>query len=322
MGVQLETSGGVRLTVASGLDEVFDSGYEMDKQPGEVRADDTLFFRQDDTELLAVQYAQSMGPGDFTPTEENEDVEEATVAVRNKATAEIFEFDKDVPIPQRYQEASQYWGTVDSWIEQLGVRGRTSRDKYAMRYTYGDPFNASGDVTTPDSVALGSNAHIALSGDTVDNLETAAASADSVATCIKSLRHQRAQDGDLASYHADGILAGANLHDTLTVIVASDLKPGINDNDINYISKVYPGLVVGASEYLDSDYNSINTNADTTFFVISRMHKITRAKRIEMTKEYIDPMYDRKRRAFYRARFSERAYCGDWGGVVVDNGTA
>lgn len=315
---QLETSGGVRLTVASGLDEVFDSGYEMDKQPGEVRADDALFFRQDTTELLAVQYAQSMGPGDFNVTEEDQDVDEATVAVANKTVADVFEFDRDIPIPQRYQEASAHWGTVDSWVNQLGIRGRTSRDKYAMRFSYGDPFT----VTTPDGVALGSNSHIALSGDTVDNLETGAASADNVAIMIKRLRLMKAQDGDLASYHADGLLAGAGLHPTLTVIVGSELKPGVTDNDLNYISKVYPGLQVGASEYLDSDYNTANANANTTYFAVSRQHKITRAVRVEMQREYVEPMYDRKRRAFYRARFSERTYCGDWGGVVVNSGIA
>ena len=315
--LNLETSGGVRLTVSTGLDEVFDSGYEMDKQPGEVRADDSLFFKQDTTELLAVQYAQSMGPGDFNVTEQDQDVDEATVAVRNKTVAEVFEFDRDIPIPQRYQEASKYWGTVDSWVTQLGVRGRTSRDKYAFKYTYGDPTGNK----TPDAVVLGSNAHISLSGDTIDNLELGAASADNVAVAIKRLRLMKAQDGDLASYHADGVLAGASLHPTLTVIVGSELKPGITDNDINYISKVYPGLVVGASEYMDSDYNKANSAADTTFIVVSRMHKITRAKRVDMQREYIDPMYDRRRRAFYRARFSERSYCGDWGGVVVDLGT-
>lgn len=315
---QLETSGGVRLTVASGLDEVFDSGYEMEKQPGEVRADDALFFRQDSTELLAVQYAQSMGPGDFNVTDEDQNVDEATVAVANKTVADVFEFDRDIPIPQRYQEASAYWGTVDSWVNQLGIRGRTSRDKFAFRYTYGNPFS----VTTPDSVAMISNSHVALSGDTVDNLETGAASADNVATLIKRLRLMKAQDGDLASYHADGLLAGATLHPTLTVICGSELKPGVTDNDLNYISKVYPGLIVGASEYMDSDYNTLNSNANTTYIAVSRMHKITRAKRVEMTREYVEPMYDRKRRAFYRARFSERCFAGDWGGVAGSNGTA
>lgn len=315
---QLETSGGVRLTVASGLDEVFDSGYEMDKQPGEVRADDTLFFRQDTTDLLAVQYAESMGPGDFNVTDEDQDVDEATVAVANKTVAEVFEFDRDIPIPQRYQEASKHWGTVDSWVEQLGVRGRTSRDKYAFRNTYGNPTG----VLTPDGKALGANDHLALSGDTIDNLELGAASADNVAVMIRRLRLQKAQDGDLASYHADGLLAGSSLHPTLTVITQSALKPGVTDNDVNYISLVYPGLQVGASEFMDSDYNTANAAADTTYIAVSRMHKITRAKRVDMQREYIDPMYDRKRRGIYRARFSERTYPGTWGGVVVNLGTA
>lgn len=319
MGVQLENSGGVRLTVASGLDEVFDSGYEMDKQPGEVRADDSLFFRQEDTDLLFVQYAQSMGPGDFNITAEDEEVDEATVAVRNKTAAEVFEFDRDIPIPQRYQEASAHWGTVDSWVEQLGIRGRTSRDKHAFRYSYGDAFSG---VTTPEGVALISNSHIALSGDTVDNLETGAASPDNVAVLIRRLRLMRAQDGDLASYHADGLLGPSALHDDLMVITRSELKPGVTDNDRNYISMVYPGLVVGASEYLDSDYNTLNANANTSYFCVSRLHKVTRAKRIDMSREYIGPEYDRKRRAFYRARFSERVYAGDWGGVAGSNGTA
>lgn len=319
MSVQLETSGGVRLTVASGLDEVFDSGYEMDKQPGEVRADDALFFRQDETELLAIQYAQSMGPGDFNVTDEDDDVEEASVAVANKTVADVFEFDRDIPIPERYQEASAYWGTVDSWVEQLGVRGRTSRDKFAFRNTYSDAFAG---VLTPDDVALISNSHLALSGETVDNLETGAASADNVATLIRRLRLMKAQDGDLASYHADGLLCPVALHPALTVIVGSELKPGVTDNDLNYVSKVYPGLVVGASEYLDSDYNLLNANADTSYFAVSRMHKITRAVRVGMTREYVEPKYDRKRRAFYRARFSERTYAGDWAGVAGSNGSA
>ena len=63
MSVQLDTSASVRLSTGSGLDEIFDSGYEMDKQPGEVRADDALFFKQDNTDFLAIQYAESMGPG-------------------------------------------------------------------------------------------------------------------------------------------------------------------------------------------------------------------------------------------------------------------
>ncbi len=321
MSVQQSAISGapVGISTASGLDEIFDSAYEMDKQPGEVRADDSLFFRQDTTEFLAVQYAESSGPGDFRETAEDEEVDDATVRVANRTAAEVFEYDRDIAIPQRYQEASSMYGTVESFVEQLGIRARTSRDKFAMRRSYGDAFSG---VTTPDGVALISNSHVSLSGDTIDNLETGALSADNLFTNVKSLRLQKAQDGDLASYHADGLLVPVALHQTATEVTKSELKAGTANNNLNYFSQIYPGLVVGASEYLDSTYNALNSNANTSYFTVSRMHNITRAVRVPITREYVDPMYDRKRRAFYRARFSERVYAGTWGGVVGSNGTA
>lgn len=318
MAVIRQTVNSVGLTTGSGLDEVFGSAYEMDKQPGEVRADDALFFKQDTTDWLVHQYAEYMGPGQFRATTEDEEVDDATVRVANRTAAEVFEFDRDIAIPQRYQESSQAYGMVEKFVFELGVRARTSRDEQAMRRSYADPFSG---VTTPDGVALISNSHVALSGDTVDNLETGAASADNLATLIRSLRLQRAQDGSLGSCHADGLLAPAQLHPTLTVLTESDLKPGTGNNDINYISKVYPGLVVGASEWLDSTYNTYNSNANTSYFVVSRMHSVTRVVRVPISNEYVPPQYDRKRRAFYRARFSERVFAGTWVGIAGTNGT-
>ena len=73
MSVIRDTAAGVSLTVASGLDEIFDSAYEQDKQPGVVRADDPLFFQQRTTPYLWHQYAESQGPGQFRVTQEDEE---------------------------------------------------------------------------------------------------------------------------------------------------------------------------------------------------------------------------------------------------------
>lgn len=319
MSVIRQTVSNVGITTGAGLDEIFGSAYEMEKQPGEVRADDSLFFRQTSTDWLTLQYAESMGPGEFRATVEDEEVDEATVRVGNRTTADVFEFDRDLPIPQRYQESSQAYGMVDEWVRELGMRARTSRDKEAFRRSYSDAFSG---VTTPDGAALISASHTALSGDTIDNLETAALSADGLATLILNLRLQKAQDGSLGSLHADGLLVPSVLHPTATVVTQSELKPGDTDNDLNYISKVYPGLIVGASEWLDETYNTYNSNGDTSYFVVSRMHKVTRAVRVPIQNGYVGPEADRKRRAFYRARFSERVYAGSWVGIAGSNGTA
>lgn len=306
-------------TTRSGLDEIFYSGYEMDKQPGEVRADDTLFFRQTSTPWGTIQYAESQGPGDFTEEAEESEVPEATVRVGNKTTADVLNYKRDLPISEEYREDSEKYGTVDQWVKEMGIRARTSRDKFAMRRSYGDAF---GGVNTPDGADLISNSHTSLNGDTIDNLETGALSPANLEVVVRSLRLQRAQDGDLASYHADGLLVPVVLHPDATEITASELKAGTAQNEINYWSKIYPGLRVGASEYLDSTYNTLNTNANTSYFVVSKMHSITRAVRVALETEWVDPIYDRKRRAFYRARFRERVYAGTWGGVVGSNGTA
>ena len=318
MGVIRQVVSSVGITTGAGLDEVFGSAYEMDKQPGEVRADDSLFFRQSTTDWLVHQYAESMGPGQFRATVEDEEVDEATVRVGNRTAAEVFEFDRDIPIPQRYQESSQAYGMVEEWVRELGIRARTSRDEQAIIRSYGD---AMSSVTTPDGAALCSASHTSLSGDTIDNLETGVLNADNLAICIHTLRVQKAQDGSLGSCHADGLLVPSVLHPTATVVTQSELKPGDTDNDLNYISKVYPGLVVGASEWLDEDYNTLNSNGDTSYYVVSRMHKITRVVRVPIENGYIGPESDRKRRAFYRARFSERVYAGSWVGVVGSSGT-
>lgn len=306
------------LSTLSGLDEIFDSVYEQDLQPGEVRVTDPLFFKQDETEFLGVQYAESMGPGDFRETAEDEEVDDATVRVFNKTVAEVFEYDRDIAIPQRYQEASSMYSTVEGWVRELGEHGRRSQDLYAFRNSYGNAFS----VTTPDGAALISNSHVSGSGDTVDNLETGAATTDNLAILIRRLRLQKSQDGGKGSCHADGLIGPSKLHPTLTELTKSELKPGTANNNINYVSLVYPGLVVGAQEFLDSDFNTLNTNADTSYFVVSRKHSITRAVRVPMQRGSTDPMQDRKRRAFYRARFSERVYPGTWVGIAGTNGTA
>ena len=312
----------LNITRQAGLDEIFYQGYEMNKQPGGVYADDPLFFQQGDTPWGFINGAEYKGPGDYDQVDEDEEVPESTIKIANKFNREVLEFDKDIAIPQRYQEDSEMYQVTNNLVRDMGVRGRTTRDKFAMRNSWGNPFDSTNNPT-PDGAAFGSNSHVLLDGSTFDNLETSALSPDSVATGVKKLRLQKAHDGDLASYHADGMLGPVVLHPEMTEITKSELKSQTTDNDLNYWSQIYPGLKVGASEYLDSTYNTLNSNADTSFAICSMMHGVERKQRIPLSTDYIGPEYDRKRRAFYRARFRERVILANSGlGVEWNNGTA
>lgn len=309
------------ITRQAGLDEVFFQGYEQDKQPGEVRADNALFFKQQSTEWGFINGAEYKGPGDYDLVDEDEEVPESSIKVANKFNKEVLEFDKDVPIPQRYQEDSEMYQVVNNMVRDMGIRGRTTRDKYAFQNSYGNPFDSTNNPT-PDAAALISNTHVLLDGTTQDNLDTTALSPDGLKTNILNLRLQKAHDGDLASYHADGLLTPAVLFPEAMEITKSELAAQTTDNDMNYFSQVYPGMQVGASEYLDSTFNTLNSNADTSYFVVSALHGIERKQRKALATDYVGPEYDRKRRAFYRARFREVVILANSGlGIVGSNGT-
>lgn len=310
------------ITRQSGLDEVFFQAYEQEKQPGEVRADDALFFAQKSTPWGFINGAEYKGPGDFEQLDELEDVPDTLIKVGNKYNKEVLTFEKDVKIPRRYQEDSEMYDVVNNMVRDMGIRARTTRDKFAFRNSWGNPFDSTNNPT-PDGAAFVSNSHVLLDGSSFDNLETASMSPDSVKVAVRKLRLQKAHDGDLASYHADGLLCPVILHPEAIEIVDSELKPQDTDNDLNYFSKIYPGLRVGSSEYLDSTYNSLNSSyANSTFFVVSKLHGVERQVRKALETDYIGPEYDGKRRASYQANFRERVILASSGlGVEGNDGS-
>lgn len=309
------------IATKAGLDEIFFGAAEREQQPGQVLATDPLFFRQDSTEWGTIQNAEFMGPGDFTEVEDEEDVPDATIRVGNKQSIDVKEYSRDISFPQSFLEDSEKYKIKQNAVRLMGVRSQTSRDKFAFSRSYGNPFDATNNPT-PDGAALSSNSHVALSGATIDNLETGALSADNLKILVRSLKLQKAQDGDLGSHLFSGLIVALTLFESAKEIIDSELKTATANNNLNWVSNLYPGVQLGTSEYLHSTYNALNSNVDTTYGVVSRDHMITRSVRIPLSTEWVPAELDRKRRAFYRARFRERVFPGTWEGVVFSNGTA
>lgn len=309
------------IAIKSGLDEIFFGMYERAQEPGQVFATDELFFRQTSTEWGAIQNAESSGPGDFTETVDEEEVPVANFRIGNKQTVDVKDYNRDIGFPESFLEDSEKYAIKQDAVAQLGNRANTTRDKFAIYRSYGDPFNGSGTNTTPDGQALASASHLTLSGDTVNNFETGQLSPDNLKILVRDLKLQKAQDGDLGGHNFAGLMVALNLFETAKEITDSELKAGGALNNLNWVSNLYPSCSLGTSEYLSSVYNGFNTNVDTTYAVISRNHYVTRAVRIPIKTEWIDPSLSRKRIAYYRARFRERVYPGTWEGFVASNGT-
>lgn len=305
--------------VQTRLDSIAKEEWDYPSQPEEVTSDDTLFFKQESFDKGSYVHEEIEGPGQFNETAEEQDVEEASPRSGNLVTTRIRKYSRDLPIPDEVMEDAQL-GAVEYEIRLLTRNAKLASTDYAFRRSYGDAFTAASG--TPDGAALISNSHTALSGDTVDNLETGALTAANLETVVRSLRRQRAQDGTLGGHTAAGLLVALNLHEDAFEITKSELAPGTSDNQKNYWSNVYPSMRVGTSAYLHSDYNTLNTNVNTSYFVVSRHHQITRISRKSLSTKLVPPDTDRKDRWFYREKFREVVIPKTWSGAVGSNGTA
>lgn len=303
--------------VKTSLDEAVYEEFDREMEPQEVLATDSLFFKQRTTNKQAEIVAETNGPGQFEEHVEEEEIKESTIRTANKTTYNVKNYKKRVFIPHEFYEDEQH-DRVDELARQFGLRARTSRDQFAYKYSYGDAFSG---VTTPDGAALISNSHTTVSGATIGNLETGAFSPDNLKTMVKSLRLQKAQDGELGGHNPDGLLVSVTDFPEAMEVVEARLKPQSADNDPNYVSMVYPGLRVGTSAYLDSTYNSDNSNVDTSYFLVSRNHMITRWVRESFNTILNDPSMDGQDRWEYRGRYREMVGARGWQGIVGNNGT-
>ncbi len=295
--------------------------YDRLAQPDQIFATDSLFFRQRTEEKSGfIQNAEFSGPGDFRKVAAGEEVPTAQVRIGNKQTIKVNEFSQDIDFTQSDLEDSEQYNIKVDAVSEMGVAAATSRDKFAFEGTYGNPFDSVNNPT-PDGSAWAADNHTALNGATVDNRETGTLSADNLAIVVRSLRLLPRQGGGLGSYHFDGLFVGLSLFETGVEITKSELVTNSSENQINWVSQVYPGVRLGTSEYLHSDFNTLNTNVNTTYGVISRRHKATHAVRTAISTEWIPASISRSRTAFYRARFRNADFPGTWGGVVVSDGT-
>lgn len=303
--------------VKTAIDTVFMSRFDREQEPGEVLATDGMFFRQEETSKAAEITEEYLPPSLFTINDEEEELEGTTPRTDNQITHTVNKYAEKMFISDVFFEDDQH-NIVDRSIQEFGRKARLTRDAFAFRQTYGDAFSGA---TTSDGVALISNSHVALSGDTIDNLETGTLTPDNLKTLFVSLTLQKDQAGDLGAHNAKGLLVPRVLHDEAMEITKSELAANTAENNLNYFSTVYPGLRVGSSAFLDSAFNSLNTNADTSFFILAQDHGITRWVRRGLKTTLVSPDTDVRDRWLYKASFREIVAPITWEGIVGSNGT-
>jgi len=303
--------------VRTSLDDVAWEGFDFMRQPDEILADDPLFFRQMSNDKQAFIDFEAAGPGKFEAVLEDEEYPEATIKTGNRVAHVARNYKKSIVLTEEFLEDDQ-WDSLQNEIRLAGENARKAQVEFGLQTSFGDAF---GNATTNNGTSLVNNSHTNLNGDTVDNLETGVFNADNFETVVSSLRKQRAQDGTLGSYHVDGGLFPVELAAEAQEVLKSELKSGTGNNDLNYFSKIYPGMRIGISAFLDADFNTLNANANTSFFAVSRNHTVRRVVRKGFNTDFVDPRFDSRGRGFFKIRFREEVHPVSYNGVVGSNGT-
>lgn len=297
------------------LDKVFYQEFDADAIAGYAGAT-SMAFKLEDATGNAVVSEQFMPIGQFESHLEGEEINRGTVRSGNQKTDTIVNYKNSLPIEVEKIEDAKF-GFIEESIKSFSRQARLAQEKNSFNI-YADGF--SGQLTG-DGVAVFSNSHTALSGDTVDNLETGALSAANLETVVQSLIEQKGQNGDLGGHMPAFLLVPPVLFPDATEIADSELQTGTANNNLNYFSKIYPGMQVMMNPYLGAAYNSA-TNAATSYYVGSKNHTARRVIRKGLSTDFISADISEKDEALYKARFREVASVASYEGLVGSNGTA
>lgn len=300
--------------VKTALDEVLKASYDYPVAVGTGYADTDDLFKISGIENAASIEEEFAGPGKWRTREELGDVEEDEILTGNKTTHSVTEWDKDLPVPKTFYDDEQH-DIVNRAVSEMGRQARNSQDENALGIYVG----GFATYTTPDSAYIWSNSHTNLNGDTIDNLETGALSVANLEILMNSLYLQKDQRGRLGGHEPVALLVPPALFPDAQEITKSELQANVTDNNLNYFSQIYPGLKVYRSPWISSTYNSY-TNANTSYYLVSRNHFIRRRVRESLNTVLVPWQYDAKRRYIYRGAFREVAYASTWEGGAASSG--
>lgn len=293
------------------LDFVFNQKYQDEAQisRGRATAKDSLVFKQETANSDKVIYDQFGGGGLFAQrTNEEAEVAQSSPRVTNNVSLTVLEFADAVDVPKNFMDDEKH-GVVKANVADMARRAKLSQDDYAIdRWALG--FTT---VYTNDSVVWFSNSHTTIDGTTVDNLETGALTAATLEASIVSLGRQKNQGGVLGHFDANLILVPLNLLKDASEVIDSDLLAGTGNNNINYLSRKYPGLELKFSPTLDD-------TSTTAYFLASNEHSCKRWVREDVTTNYIPWDISKNKVGTYQCWFREVVAPVSYEGTVGSTG--
>lgn len=298
------------ILVKTALDKLFDEATIEMAVVGKATATDAMVFTQDTATNAAVVSSVIGGGGYFQETIDDVALtNEANVFAASPKTSIVVQFKKNLPISRTFM-ADQQLQAVSKSVRQQALTWGASRDRAAFS-VYGNGFTTQ---LTIDGVAVFSNSHVNQHGDTVDNLETGALTDPNLNIAINSLRTQLSQAGVVIGYEPKFLLTPSILHQTGMSVAKSVLRAGTGNNDLNYFSEMYPGMVVKYSPFLDAF-------STTAYFIGSSTNGISRFEREAFFTDLVDWKFSPNDQYQYKMRAREVVDSIEYSGLVGSSGT-
>ncbi len=301
------------------IDAVLYEYYDREETPAYLSSRNDMFFQISPIDLMAFIWDEDSNVGSFQQTDEQDEILSTNTFIGNQKTKRVLKYTKQIPISWEAFRTDKV-GKREKIGSQIGDRARLTQDKVAIQTTYGDAFNGTFN-TTPDGQNLASNSHTTLNGNTVDNLETGLLNPDNLWTCTLSLANQLGQDGELGSQQFSGLLVPTILYKTGKEVLNSNLLANSAENNLNIFETDYGEVAIKQSQFLGSAYNA-NSNANTSYHLVSENHMITRKVLADMSTTMIPPEYTMTDSYIERARYAEVSFPGSWTGYVGSSGSA
>ena len=294
----------------TGLNEVFFQVYSKKDQPGEATLEQ--IFKTANSEKRS-EYDQRMtGIGRIPVKGTSAAIEEDYIKEKYKTTYTFPVYAKSLLID--YEDIKdELYGVLKDGVQQLGIAARDTQ--YANAFVVFRRAN-NGSYLGADSQSLVDGAHPIEGAGTYSNMVASAFSVSAVESAIQKMGEQKADRGIFIPQVPSILLVPPARWAESCKLLLSEKEAFTANNQINFVSTMFPGLQVLQSRYIGAAEVSGTAGSDTNCFLLSDMHKIKRFVREPLKTWLQDWDTTRNMNAFYNIYFREGCGFSDSIGIV------
>lgn len=296
--------------VQTEIDDIFEQ--EFTKQtPYFGSVTNELLFMQEGSESNAEIEEEFAASGYFTEKSEAATNDPTEFDAANQVVYSHRTWSQSLPLSKELVDDAKF-GVIGKFVQKMASAGRATQERNGMS-VFRNAFSAS--YVGGDGKALCANDHeLILTGETFDNRLDLELSEENLDTAVQHFLTLKDHNGVVHGLMPKVLLVHPSKFKLALEITQSERRSGTADNDMNYYSNVYPGLVVMQSPFLGAGFGDDGDNDD--WFLLGEYHGIKRFTREALTQTLIPWEITDNDAYQYKARFRESYGWSSFLGII------